>query len=96
MTPQEFYNCTYKDLLDYVEYNFLQKERELKNQINLLEMVSDKIISATKWKKPKYISLIKDVFKDLFKEELENKPQTTEEQLDIIRSWNNQSTTTKK
>lgn len=91
MTPNEFYDCTYKDVLDYVEYNSLQREKELKNQINLFEAVSDKIISATKWKKPKYISLVRDYFKDLFKKELEKKPQTIEEQLRVLKSWNNQN-----
>lgn len=87
MTPQEFYDCTYKDVKEYVEYNSLQREKELKNQITLYEAVTDKMISATKWNKPKYISLTKDTFKELFESELKPKDgQTIEEQIRILRS----------
>lgn len=87
MNPQTFYDCTYKDVMEYVEYNSLQREKELKNQISLYEAVTDKMISATKWTKPKYISLIKNTFKELFASELEPKEgQTIEEQIRILRS----------
>lgn len=91
MKPDEFYDCTYKEAKEFVEYNSLQREEELKNQIFLYEAITDKMISAIKWNKPKYISLIKDTFKDLFKEELkqanEPKQQTIEEQIENLRSW---------
>lgn len=90
MKPNEFYNCTYKEAKEFVEYNSLQRKNELKNNIQLLEGMADKIISATKWNKPKYISLVKNIFKDLFEEfkEGNNQNQSLQDQIRILRSWN--------
>lgn len=87
MNPQTFYDCTYNDVMEYVKYNSLQREKELKNQISIYEAVTDKMISATKWKNPRYISLIRDTFEEFFASELELKEeQTIEEQIRILRS----------
>ncbi len=88
MKPHEFWNCTYRELVEYVNSNTLQSEEEYKKQIYLFEEFGNKIISAVASKRAKKVDLISDVFRELFKEELENKdkPQTIEEQIRNLRS----------
>ena len=87
MKPNEFWNCTYQELKLFCDSNFLQKERDLKEKIILLEQFGNKLINAFNFKKPKNRSLVKDVFKELFEEDLRPDIQSTEEQIRNMRNW---------
>ena len=72
MKPSEFGNCSYREAFLFANSYNKGKEEEFKNQIVLFEKVTDKVISMNAFaKKPKYISLIKDSYKELFKDELD-------------------------
>lgn len=87
MMPNEFWNSTYRDIKTYVEACAKFRKEEKKDAIVIYEAMANKIIGALSWSRPKNKSLIKDIFKDLFKEELDNnKPQSIEEQVRILRS----------
>lgn len=71
MKPHEFWDSTYREVKLYVESRSSQLELELKNNIMLAENLGNKINNASLTsKKPKNINLIKDVYKDIFKDEL--------------------------
>ncbi len=89
MKPNEFWNCTYREAKLFCDSNSLQRDLELKDKIILLEQYGNKIISAFNFKRPKNQSLIKDVFKNLFEEELKPKVQPVEEQIRNMRNWKN-------
>lgn len=87
MTPKEFWNSTYRDIKAFVDGNMKMQQEDKKNTIVMYEAMANKIIGALSWSRPKNKSLIKDIFRDLFKEELDNnKPQSIEEQVRILRS----------
>ena len=87
MTPSEFWNSTYRDIKAFVDGNAKMQKENKKNTIVMYEAMANKIIGALSWSKPKNKSLIKDIFRELFKEELNsNKPQSIEEQVRILRS----------
>lgn len=87
MTPKEFWNSTYRDIKAFVDGNMKMQQEDKKNIIVMYEAMANKIIGALSWSRPKNKSLIKDIFRDLFKEELDNnKPQSIEEQVRILRS----------
>ncbi len=71
MKPHEFWDSTYRDVKLYVESRSLQLEDEEKNNIWLMENLGNKLIGAGMTaKSPKNLNLIKEIYKDLFKEEL--------------------------
>lgn len=71
MKPHEFWDCTYREARLFVESRSHEIELEMKNSIMLAENLGNKIISASLVnKKPKNINLIKEIYSDLFKEEL--------------------------
>lgn len=87
MKPNEFWNATYREAKMFVESRALYLKNRNKEIITIADAFGNKIIKALSWKNPKNRSLIKDVFKDMFSEELEpNKIQTPEEQIRILRS----------
>ena len=89
MKPNEFWSCTYIEALLYVNSNSLQRENDKKDNIVLLEQYGNKIIEAFSWKKPKNRSLIKDIFKELFEEELNyHNEMSVEEMQHNMRKWN--------
>lgn len=72
MKPHEFWDSTYGEVKLYVESRSFQLEFEFKQQVQLLENFGNKIISTGMTvKHPKNIDLIRDIYKDLFSEELE-------------------------
>lgn len=72
MKPSEFGNCSYREAFLFANSYIKGKEEDAKSQIVLFERVTDKIISMNAFaKSPKYISLIKDNYRELFKDELE-------------------------
>lgn len=91
MKPHEFWNSTYREVKLYVESRSYQLEFELKAQIKLTDELGDKINNFSLiCKKPKNISLIEEVYKDLFKQELikagrfKVKPKTDQEMLQFM------------
>lgn len=88
MFPSEFLNCTYKQLVSFVNGRKNRENENFKNQIVLADALGNKIIDVIGRKKPKGISLIEDNFSLLFEEELKNKnhQQTIEEQIRNLRS----------
>lgn len=71
MKPHEFWDSTYREVALYVESRSLQYEQEIKTQIQLAENLGNKMISSGMTaKNPKNINLVKEVYPDLFKEEL--------------------------
>lgn len=86
MLPSEFWNCTYRELYQYVNSNSLQREKEYKKQIVLFDALGDKIIDVIGRKHPKNISLVRNTFESLFEEELKPHQQTIEEQIQNLRS----------
>lgn len=87
MMPNEFWNSTYRDVKTYVEACAKFRKEERKDTIVICEAMANKIIGALSWSRPKNKSLIKDVFRELFREELDtNKPQSYEEQIRNLRS----------
>lgn len=72
MKPHEFWNSTYREVLLYVESCSFQYEQDLKSKILLAENLGNKLIgSSMTAKNPKNINLVKEIYSDLFKEELE-------------------------
>ncbi len=72
MKPHEFWDSTYREVKLYVESRSLQCEFEIKQNIRLAENLGNKLVNAgLTAKNPKNVSLIKDIYPELFKEELE-------------------------
>lgn len=72
MKPHEFWDSTYEETKLYVESRSFQLEFEIKQQVQLLNNLGNKLISAGMTaKNPKNTDLVRDIYKDLFKEELE-------------------------
>lgn len=87
MMPSEFWGSTYKELKTFVKANQERDKLKKKDIILIAEEFGNKIIRAMTWKNPKNKSLIRDVFKDLFEEELStNKEQSISEQIRNLRS----------
>ena len=71
MKPHEFWDSIYREVALYVESRSLQYEQEIKSRILLAENLGNKMIgSGMTAKKPKNVNLIKEIYPDLFKEEL--------------------------
>ena len=71
MKPHEFWDSTYREVALYVESRSLQYEQEVKTRIQLTENLGNKLISSGMTaKNPKNINLVKDIYPELFKEEL--------------------------
>lgn len=85
MKPHEFWNCTYREVSLYVQSFYKQQEYEFKNQISLLEALSDKILVANPYivKNSKFTTL-RSVFDNLF-EDSKQQSQSIEEQIRNMR-----------
>lgn len=86
MKPYDFWNSTYREINIYSKMNLIRMNEDLKNQINIEEASTNKIIEANPlmFRNPK-VKMIRDMFKGLFKQK-EEKEQTIEEQIAILRS----------
>lgn len=84
MKPREFWNSTYKEVNLFTQVQSVKMIDEFKQEIQLQEAITDKLIKASIVnEKPKIISLF-DMFSKLFKKEV--KPQSAEQQAKILRS----------
>ncbi len=69
MKPNEFWECTYREMILYCEINSIKQNEIFKSDIILQEAVTNKLIQAdamTMGRKAKTIPLRK-MFKNLFK-----------------------------
>lgn len=78
MKPHEFWNSRYLETNIYCQTHLLKIIDNLKNEINLQESVTNKLIRADSMSKDPKIIPIRDDYKELFK--IEEKEQTLEEQ----------------
>lgn len=69
MKPQEFWNSRYSEINTYCQSHLVKIIDDLKREINLQEAVTNKLIRADSMSKNPKIILIRDNYKDLFKEE---------------------------
>lgn len=69
MKPQEFWNSTYREVNLYVQTHLVKIVDDLKREINLQEAVTNKLIRADSMSKRPKIILIRENYKELFKEE---------------------------
>lgn len=84
MKPHEFWNSTYKEVNLFTQVQSIKMIDEFKQEIQLQEAVTDKLIRASIVSaNPKTISLF-DMFSKLFKKE--TKPQSAEKKAKILRS----------
>ena len=69
MKPREFWNSTYREVNIYIQTHLVKIIDDLKREINLQESVTHKLIMADSMNKRPKIILIRDNYKELFKEE---------------------------
>ena len=69
MKPREYWDSTYREVRIYVQTHLVKIIDNLKREINLQEAVTNKLIKADSMSKNPKIELIRDNYKDLFKEE---------------------------
>ncbi len=69
MKPREFWNSTYREVNIYIQTHLVKIIDDLKREINLQEAVTNKLIKADSMSKKPKIELIRDNYKELFKEE---------------------------
>lgn len=70
MKPNEFWNCTYREINTYVQSNLYRSIDDFRQNIRLQEAATDKLIMADAMsnRKPKIIP-IRTTFKQLFPEQ---------------------------
>jgi len=78
MKPSEFWDSTYRELNIYTQVNLAKITDKLKTQINLHEAATNKLIKADSMSKRPKIELIRDNYKELFKQD-EEEAMSTEE-----------------
>ncbi len=81
MKPYEFWNSKYSEINLYCQMHLIKIIDDLKREINLQEVVTNKLIRADSMSRNPKIVPIRDSYKELFNEE-EQQTQTPEE---IIR-----------
>lgn len=81
MKPYQFWNSRYSDINSYCQTHLVKIIDDLKREVNLQEAVTNKLIRADSMSRNPKIVLIRDNYKELFKEE-EQQVQSPEE---IIR-----------
>lgn len=84
ITPHEFWNSNYRELKLYVNSFYEQKKESFKEQVILFEQLGNKILSAVASKHPKRVSLIHDIFKNLFEDE--HKKQEVQSIEEMVRN----------
>lgn len=69
MKPREYWDSTYREVRIYTQTHLVKIIDDLKREINLQEAVTNKLIKADSMSKKPKIELIRDNYKELFKEE---------------------------
>lgn len=83
MKPQEFWNGSFKEINLYCQVHLTRQIDELRQEINLQEAVTNKLISGDCMNQNAKIILIRDSYKELF--EIEEEGQSLEEQRKIFK-----------
>ena len=68
MKPQEYWNATYREISIFIQVHLIKTTDELKEQIDLQEAVTNKLIGANSFSKHPKVVPIRDSYKELFKE----------------------------
>ncbi len=69
MRPSEFWNSNYRAINLYIQTHLIKIKDDLKREINLYEVITNKMIKADSMSKRPKIIPIRDSYKELFKEE---------------------------
>lgn len=87
MNPQQFWKNSFKEVNLYCQITLIRLEDEFKQQVNLQEAVTDKMINSNPmlFKEPEIPRLI-NMFKELFKNNEDEEVQSIEEQIAILRT----------
>lgn len=82
LKPREFWDCRFKEVAIYCKNKVLQEMEQHRKQIQLFELVSDKVLFGNPYiaKSPKSIRLLKE-YKELFPELKNNDNPITPEEL---------------
>lgn len=83
MKPAEFWNSTAREVYTYFNSRAIRKLDDFRNEINLQEAVTNKLLAGDCMNKNSKILMIKDSFSELF--EKEDEEQTLEEQQRLFR-----------
>lgn len=83
MKPNEFWNATLREVYEYANSRIAKKIDDFKQEINLQEAVTNKLIAGNCMNEKAKILLIRDSFPELF--ETEEKEQTLEEQRALFK-----------
>lgn len=83
MKPAEFWNSTAREVYTYFNSRAIRKIDDFRNEINLQEAVTNKLLAGDCMNKNSKILMIKDSFPELFEKEEEE--QTLEEQQRLFR-----------
>lgn len=83
MTPSEFWNSTVREIYTYLNSRIIRKLDDFRQQIDLQEAVTNKLIAGNCMNEKAKILPIKDNFLELY--EIEEKEQTLEEQRRIFK-----------
>lgn len=83
MKPAEFWNSTTREVYTYFNSRAIRKLDDFRNEINLQEAVTNKLLAGDCMSKNSKILMIKDSFPELFEKEEEE--QTLEEQQRLFR-----------
>ena len=83
MKPSEFWNSTAREVYTYFNSRVIRKLDDFRNEINLQEAVTNKLLVGDCMNKNSKILMIKDSFPELFEKEEEE--QTLEEQRKLFK-----------
>ncbi len=83
MKPSEFWNSTAREVYTYFNSRAVRKLDDFRNEINLQEAVTNKLLAGDCMNKNSKILMIKDSFPELFEKEEEE--QTLEEQRKLFK-----------
>lgn len=84
MKPTEFWNARYSEINIYCQTHIAKTIDNLKQEINLQEAATNKMIRADSMSRNPKIVPIRDSYKELFKEE--QQPQSPEDIIKRMRS----------
>lgn len=83
LKPQDFWNGTFREINIYCQANIAKHKDKLKQDIDLQENATNKLISGDCMNQNAKIILIRDSYKELY--ETEEKEQTLEEQRRLFK-----------
>lgn len=83
MKPSEFWNSTARDVYTYFNSRAIRKLDDFRNEINLAEALTNKLLAGDCMNQNSKILMIKDSFPELFEKEEEE--QTLEEQRKLFK-----------